>query len=128
MSENEAWRHRLLEPPRVERVDALGPTGATLRVGARVGAVDRWAAVENLRSRLLVAFREAGIPMALGTSGGAVAVGGPGGAESVVPPAETGPTGVASVVPAEAGTTGDVTLDRTGSTPNRSAPTEEMVE
>jgi moderate conductance mechanosensitive channel len=101
MADDQAWHHRLLEPPHVERVDALGPSGATLRIGGRVEAADRWTALEDLRARLIVAFREAGIPMAPGTSSG------------------LGTGGTAVAAPAGPATSGDETLDRTGPAPNQ---------
>ncbi len=50
------WRRRVLEPPRTERVEALGEYGITLKVLGNVRAADRWAAAGELRKRLLEAF------------------------------------------------------------------------
>jgi moderate conductance mechanosensitive channel len=50
------WRRRILEPPRVERVEALGEYGVTLKILGNVRAADRWAAAGELRKRLLEAF------------------------------------------------------------------------
>jgi small conductance mechanosensitive channel len=66
MAADPTWRRRILEPPRVERIDALGPTGITLRIAGRVSAEHRWTAVGELRRRLLAAFREQGLPFVPG--------------------------------------------------------------
>ena len=57
MAADPIWQRRLLEPPHVDRIDALGPTGITLRIGGRVAAGHRWTAVGEVRRRLLDAFR-----------------------------------------------------------------------
>ena len=56
-----AWRRRVLEPPHVERVNALGDSAITLKVLGEVRASEQWAAAGELRKRLLVAFAEHGI-------------------------------------------------------------------
>lgn len=63
MAGQAAWKRRLLEPPRVERVEAIGEYGITLKILGTVRASDRWAASGELRKRLLVAFREHGIEL-----------------------------------------------------------------
>jgi small-conductance mechanosensitive channel len=55
------WRRRILEPPRVERVDALGEYGITLKILGSVRAAEQWAAGGEFRKRLLAAFTAAGI-------------------------------------------------------------------
>ncbi|MGZ6269537.1 MAG: mechanosensitive ion channel family protein [Candidatus Limnocylindrales bacterium] len=55
------WRRRILEPPRLQRVDALGEFGITLKVQSTVRASEQWAVAGELRKRLLDAFQEAGI-------------------------------------------------------------------
>ncbi|MFL5680433.1 MAG: mechanosensitive ion channel family protein [Chloroflexota bacterium] len=55
------WKHRILEAPRVERVEALAEYGITLKILGSVRAVDQWAAAGELRKRLLAAFTENGI-------------------------------------------------------------------
>ena len=55
------WKRRVLEAPRVERVEALGEYGITLKVLGSVRAADRWSAGGELRKRLLAAFHEHGI-------------------------------------------------------------------
>jgi small conductance mechanosensitive channel len=57
------WKRRVLEPPRVERVEALGEYGVTLKVLGNVRASDRWSASGELRKRLLDAFRSNGIEL-----------------------------------------------------------------
>ncbi len=61
MAADEAWSGRLLETPRLLRVDALGELGMTLRVAGKVRAADRWIAPGELRKRLIDAFQANGI-------------------------------------------------------------------
>ena len=61
MASDPLWKRRLLEPPRVERVEAIGEYGVTLKVLGSVRAVDQWAAAGELRRRLLDAFNTHGI-------------------------------------------------------------------
>lgn len=56
-----AWRRRIMETPRVERVEALGEFGITLKILGTVRAPDQWAAAGELRKRLLDAFTANGI-------------------------------------------------------------------
>jgi moderate conductance mechanosensitive channel len=56
-----AWRRRVMEAPHVERVEALGEYGITLKVLAMVRATEQWAAGGELRKRLLAAFATHGI-------------------------------------------------------------------
>jgi small conductance mechanosensitive channel len=55
------WRRRVLEPPRVDRVEALGEYGVTLKILGTVRASEQWAASGELRKRLLAAFERSGI-------------------------------------------------------------------
>src|SRR3954454_7238482 len=66
MAADPVWHRRLLEPPHVDRIDALGPTGITLKIAGRVEATHRWTAVGELRRRLLEAFRQRGLPFVPG--------------------------------------------------------------
>jgi small conductance mechanosensitive channel len=61
MEEDPIWKRRLLEPPRVERIEAIGEYGVTLKILGSVRAIDQWAAGGELRKRLLAAFTEHGI-------------------------------------------------------------------
>jgi moderate conductance mechanosensitive channel len=61
MAEDPAWKGKVLEPPRVERVEALAEYGITLKILGTVQAVDQWAAAGELRKRLLAAFTREGI-------------------------------------------------------------------
>jgi moderate conductance mechanosensitive channel len=56
MSLDPQWKGRIIEPPHVERVEALGEYGITLKILGSVFAVDQWAASGELRKRLLAAF------------------------------------------------------------------------
>ncbi len=56
-----AWRRRIMEAPRVERVEALAEYGVTLKILGTVRAPDQWAAAGEWRKRLLEAFRINGI-------------------------------------------------------------------
>jgi moderate conductance mechanosensitive channel len=61
MAAEPSWKRRILEPPRVDRVAALGEYGVTLKILGTVRAPDQWAAAGELRKRLLAAFKEHGI-------------------------------------------------------------------
>ncbi|MFI5253985.1 MAG: mechanosensitive ion channel family protein [Candidatus Limnocylindrales bacterium] len=61
MAADPAWRRRVLEPPRVDRVSSLAGEGVTLKILGSVRAADRWAATGELRKRLATAFGGAGI-------------------------------------------------------------------
>ncbi|MCI0346988.1 MAG: mechanosensitive ion channel family protein [Chloroflexi bacterium] len=61
MAADPAWKRRVMEAPRVERVSALGEYGITLKVLGTVRAPEQWAASGEVRKRLLAAFREHGI-------------------------------------------------------------------
>lgn len=57
MAGDPAWKRRVLEAPRVERVEALGEYGITLKILGTVRAPDQWAAGGDFRKRLLAAFK-----------------------------------------------------------------------
>lgn len=61
MAADRAWKRRVLEAPRVDRVAALGEYGVTLKILGTVRAPDQWAAAGEFRKRLLAAFHEHGI-------------------------------------------------------------------
>ena len=61
MASDPAWKRRVLETPRVDRVSALGEYGITLKILGTVRATEQWAAAGELRKRLLVAFKANGI-------------------------------------------------------------------
>jgi small-conductance mechanosensitive channel len=61
LAEDKAWKRRVLEAPRVDRVAALGEYGVTLKILGTVRAPDQWAAAGELRKRLLAAFAANGI-------------------------------------------------------------------
>lgn len=55
------WKGRILEAPKVLRVDALGDSGVSIKVLGDVRAAEQWAVTGELRKRLLAAFADAGI-------------------------------------------------------------------
>jgi small conductance mechanosensitive channel len=55
------WRRRLMEAPHVERVEAMGEYGITIKILGLVRATEQWAASGELRKRLLAAFTTHGI-------------------------------------------------------------------
>ncbi|MBA2315384.1 MAG: mechanosensitive ion channel family protein [Chloroflexi bacterium] len=61
MAADPVWKRRVLEAPRVDRVEALAEYGITLKILGSVRALDQWAAGGELRKRLLAAFTEHGI-------------------------------------------------------------------
>ena len=56
MAADPAWRSRILEPPRVDRVEAIGEQGVTLKILGSVRAPEQWAAAGEYRMRLLAAL------------------------------------------------------------------------
>jgi small conductance mechanosensitive channel len=61
MAADPDWRRRVMEPPHVERVEALGEYGITIKILGLVRATEQWAAGGELRKRLLAAFATHGI-------------------------------------------------------------------
>jgi moderate conductance mechanosensitive channel len=61
LQEDPVWKRRILEPPRVERVEALGEYGVTVKILGSVRAPDQWAAGGEFRKRLLAALEANGI-------------------------------------------------------------------
>jgi small conductance mechanosensitive channel len=61
MAADPDWRRRLMEPPHVERVEAMGEYGITIKILGLVRATEQWAAGGELRKRLLAAFATHGI-------------------------------------------------------------------
>ncbi len=61
MAADSAWRRRVLEAPRVDRVSSLAGQGVTLKILGSVRAADRWAATGELRKRIANAFAVASI-------------------------------------------------------------------
>jgi small-conductance mechanosensitive channel len=61
LSEDSVWKRRILEPPRVERVAALGEYGVTLKILGSVVAPEQWAASGEFRKRLLAALEANGV-------------------------------------------------------------------
>src|SRR5919198_3020831 len=64
MKDDPVWKRRVLEPPRVDRVEALGEFGVTLKILGSVRAIDQWSAGGEFRKRLLAAFADEGIEIA----------------------------------------------------------------
>jgi small-conductance mechanosensitive channel len=61
MAADPAWRRRVLEAPHVERIEALGEYGVTIKILGLVRATEKWAAGGEVRKRLLAAFEANGI-------------------------------------------------------------------
>jgi moderate conductance mechanosensitive channel len=61
MAADPVWKRRILEPPRVERVESIDQLGITLKILGSVRASEQWAASGEFRKRLLAAFAENGI-------------------------------------------------------------------
>jgi len=90
MAADENWRRRVLEAPRVDRVDALGESGVTLKVIGLVRAGDRAPATGELRKQVLAAFTANGIEIARPQR--VVVAARPGAGEDGRPGGEAGPT------------------------------------
>jgi len=63
MLEDAEWSRRVIEAPRVDRLEALGEAGVTLKVLGKVRAGERPAASSELRKRMLAAFTAHGIQL-----------------------------------------------------------------
>jgi small conductance mechanosensitive channel len=61
LANDPVWKRRVLEPPRVERVESIDEMGITLKILGSVRASEQWAAAGEFRKRLLAAFAENGI-------------------------------------------------------------------
>ena len=61
MADDPVWRRRVLEAPRVDRLQSFNESGISLKVLGVVRAEDRWVAAGDFRRRLLAAFAGAGI-------------------------------------------------------------------
>jgi small conductance mechanosensitive channel len=61
LEEDPEWASKILEPPRLLRIEALADSGVTLKVLATVRAPERWAVGGELRRRLLDAFSAEGV-------------------------------------------------------------------
>lgn len=77
------WGPRLLEAPRVVRVNALDDLGITLKVLGQVRAAEQWSVAGELRKRILAAFAGRGIRMPTTQR---IVVGGP---DAAVPPPDS---------------------------------------
>ena len=58
MAADPVWKRRILEPPRVERVESIDELGVTLKILGSVRASEQWAASGEFRKLLLAAFAE----------------------------------------------------------------------
>ncbi|HET7703712.1 MAG TPA: mechanosensitive ion channel family protein [Candidatus Limnocylindrales bacterium] len=61
MAADPIWKRRILEPPRVERVESIEERGITLKILGTVRASEQWAAGGEFRKLLLEAFARHGI-------------------------------------------------------------------
>ena len=62
MAADPKWKRRILDPPRVDRVESIdSAVGITLKILGTVRASDQWAASGEFRQKLLAAFAEKGI-------------------------------------------------------------------
>ena len=63
MHDDPVWKRRILEPPRVERVERIEERGITLKILGTVRASEQWAAGGEFRKLLLEAFARNGIQL-----------------------------------------------------------------
>jgi len=61
MLADDEWGPRLLEAPKVVRVNALADSAVTLKVLGQVRAAEQWAVAGELRKRILAAFSRGGV-------------------------------------------------------------------
>ncbi len=64
MAADPVWKRRVLEAPRVQRVESMDASGITLKILGTVRAADRWEASGDFRKRLLAALEVSGIGVA----------------------------------------------------------------
>src|SRR5215210_2812402 len=63
MHDDPIWKRRILEPPRVERVESIEERGVTLKILGTVRASEQWAAGGEFRKLLIEAFARNGIEL-----------------------------------------------------------------
>jgi small conductance mechanosensitive channel len=63
MAADPVWKRRILEPPRVERVESIDERGITLKILGTVRASEQWAAGGEFRKLLLETFAKNGIDL-----------------------------------------------------------------
>ena len=63
MHDDPIWKRRILEPPRVERVESIEERGITLKILGTVRASEQWAAGGEFRKLLIEAFARNGIQL-----------------------------------------------------------------
>jgi small conductance mechanosensitive channel len=63
MAADPVWKRRILEPPRVERVESIDERGITLKILGTVRASEQWAAGGEFRKLLLETFAKNGIQL-----------------------------------------------------------------
>jgi small conductance mechanosensitive channel len=63
MAADPVWKRRILEPPRVERVESIDERGITLKILGTVRASEQWAAGGEFRKLLLETFTKNGIDL-----------------------------------------------------------------
>ncbi|MEA2546949.1 MAG: moderate conductance mechanosensitive channel [Chloroflexota bacterium] len=63
MAADPIWKRRILEPPRVERVESIDERGVTLKILGTVRASEQWAAGGEFRKLLLETFTRNGIQL-----------------------------------------------------------------
>lgn len=61
LAKDEAWRSRIITPPRFERVDEFADSSIIIKVLGDTKPLQQWAVTGELRKRLKVAFDKAGI-------------------------------------------------------------------
>jgi small-conductance mechanosensitive channel len=61
MAADPIWKRRILEPPRVDRVESIDEHGITLKILGTVRASEQWAAGGEFRKLLLETFARNGI-------------------------------------------------------------------
>lgn len=63
LAEDDDWKARVIDPPRLRRIENLGDQGMTLKILGTVRAVDRWSVAGELRRRIMEAFADEGLTL-----------------------------------------------------------------
>jgi small conductance mechanosensitive channel len=65
MTEDDKWKHLILEPPLLLGVDQLNYVGATVRMWIKTQPLKQWDVGREYRRRLKIAFDQAGISIGI---------------------------------------------------------------
>ncbi|MEL7522918.1 MAG: mechanosensitive ion channel family protein, partial [Cyanobacteria bacterium J06553_1] len=65
VSEDEAWQHKVIEPPEILGVEDFSEYGVVIRIWFKTEPLKQWEVAREFRRRIKIAFEAAGIPLSL---------------------------------------------------------------